>query len=288
MAEVGLLPFARVALEVASAVLPPYRTRFSKHTFTQPSRAAGLALLCLMRYEDWTFREVEVRVGEHSDLRRALGLDTVPDYTTLYRFMRRLSPPVLAQAVDEVVRRFPPPQGPVRVAIDGTGLTHRAVSAYYHKRTQLQGFARWYWLKWVLVVDLTRRLLLAQAAHAGPSNDCALLPRLLRAARETTPIGVVLADAEFDSERNHRFIREQLGARSVIPAKKGHRSWRVHGYRALMRRRFPRKLYRQRALIESIISCAKRKLSARAPGRSVHTQMLQALVLGVAFNVYQL
>ena len=29
MAEVGLLPFARTALQVATAVLPPYRSRFS-------------------------------------------------------------------------------------------------------------------------------------------------------------------------------------------------------------------------------------------------------------------
>ena len=31
MAEVGLLPLARVALQVATQVLPPYRSRFSKH-----------------------------------------------------------------------------------------------------------------------------------------------------------------------------------------------------------------------------------------------------------------
>ena len=36
MAEVGLLPFARTALEVSTAVLSPYRSRFSKHQFTQP------------------------------------------------------------------------------------------------------------------------------------------------------------------------------------------------------------------------------------------------------------
>jgi len=37
MAEVGLLPIARVALQVATQVLPPYRTRFSKHQFTSRS-----------------------------------------------------------------------------------------------------------------------------------------------------------------------------------------------------------------------------------------------------------
>jgi hypothetical protein len=31
MAEVGLLPFARIAWQVAKAVLPRYRSRFSTH-----------------------------------------------------------------------------------------------------------------------------------------------------------------------------------------------------------------------------------------------------------------
>src|SRR2546425_8900756 len=85
MAEVGLLPFARVALQVATQVLPPYRTRFSKHPFTQPPL---LAVLCLMRYEDWTFREAEVRLREHHELRAVLQLPAVPDYTTRVRFLR--------------------------------------------------------------------------------------------------------------------------------------------------------------------------------------------------------
>ena len=87
MAEVGLLPFARIALQVCRAVLPRYRTRFSKHQFTQPRL---LAILCLMRYEDWTFREAEVRLGEHRELRQVLGLVRVPDFTTPYRFLHRL------------------------------------------------------------------------------------------------------------------------------------------------------------------------------------------------------
>jgi len=33
--------------------------------FTQPQL---LAILCLMRYEDWTFREAEVRLAEDPDL----------------------------------------------------------------------------------------------------------------------------------------------------------------------------------------------------------------------------
>ena len=43
MAEVGLLPFARIALGVSRAMLPRYRSRFSKRQFTQPQL---LAILC--------------------------------------------------------------------------------------------------------------------------------------------------------------------------------------------------------------------------------------------------
>ena len=103
MAEVGLLPFARIALQVSRAVLPRYRSRFSKRQFTQPQL---LAILCLMRYEDWTFREAEVRLSEHRELRQVLGLVSVPDFTTLYRFLQRLDDQTIDRAVGETVRRL--------------------------------------------------------------------------------------------------------------------------------------------------------------------------------------
>jgi hypothetical protein len=57
---------------------------------------------------------------------------------------------------------------------------------------------------------------------------------------------------------------------------------------AEMRRAFPRRLYRRRALVESLFSSVKSKLSARAPGRSLRMQMRQALLLGLSFNLYRL
>jgi len=292
MAEIGLLAFARAAWEVAGAVLPPYRTRFSKHQFTQPQL---LAILCLMRYEDWTFREAEVRLGEHGELRQALGLRSVPDFTTLYRFLQRLDEGTLQRAVDETVRRLrKAPEGGrkrARVAVDATGLASGAVSTFFVRRLHHHGQKPlpWrYWLKWVVVVDLDRQCVLAQMARRGPWNDCASLPTVVETASEQTHIGLVLADAEFDSERNHIYIRRHLGARSVIPAKRGKKTWRVQGVRAEMRRAFPRRPYRRRALIESVFSSVKRKLSARAPGRLLPMQQRQALLLGLSFNLYRL
>lgn len=55
-----------------------------------------------------------------------------------------------------------------------------------------------------------------------------------------------------------------------------------------MRADFPREKYARRSLIETVFSVTKRKLSCRAPGRTVFTQVRQALLLGVTYNLYRL
>ena len=121
MAEIGLVRFARLALVVGEAVLPQHRTKFSKRQFTQSQL---LTVLCLMRYEDWTFREAEVRLSEHTELRSALQLNSVPDYTTLYRFLTRLCEEDVARVLREIVRRMPGRwRSPATVAVDAASRT---------------------------------------------------------------------------------------------------------------------------------------------------------------------
>ena len=189
-----------------------------------------------MRYEDWTLlRKTEVRLAEHGELRSALGLRKAPDHTTLYRFLRRLDERALVAALDESVRCVPKAnhheQEPAAiVAVDATGLAPGAISTFYVRRTHKRGgepmlWRRW--LKWLIVVDTDRQIVLAQQACSGPYNGSAMLRPLVDAAHEVTALGVVLADAEFDSEHNHRHVREQLKAASVIPAKRGKATWQV-------------------------------------------------------------
>jgi hypothetical protein len=152
MAEVGLLPFARIALQVSKAVLPRYRSRFSKHQFTQPQL---LATLCLMRHEDWTSREVEVWLGEHRELCQTLELMTVSDFTTLYRFLQRLKDQAVDRAVGETVGRLRGGKRRSRkriaVGVDATGLAQGALSTFFVRRMHPHGQKPlpWrHWLKW--------------------------------------------------------------------------------------------------------------------------------------------
>jgi|SRR5579863_3045993 len=289
MAEIGLLPFARIALQVASRVLPPFRSRFSKHQFTQPQL---LAVLCLMRYEDWTFREAETRLKEHQELRAALQLRSVPDYTTLYRFLKRLDDDTIDRGLTETVRQLRRGKRRARttVAVDGTGLSYNSVSTFFIRRIEQHSRGMTHhrhWLKWLAVVDVKQQILLSQRARQGPWCDTRALPGLVDAAAQRVPIRLVLADAEFDSQANHLHIRQHLGARSIIPAKP--RGGIPRGaIRSQMYRAFPRKPYGQRAKIETMFSVVKRKLSSRAPGRSLPLQIRQALLLGLSYNLYRL
>jgi len=114
-----------------------------------------------------------------------------------------------------------------------------------------------------MVADVDRQIILAQQARQGPRCDTPALPGLVDAASRTQPIGLVLADAEFDSEANHRYIRTALGADSVIPTNPprgipvGEIRYQMHGVR---------NLYGPRAKIETVFSVIKRKLSAKALG----------------------
>jgi hypothetical protein len=289
MAEIGLVDFAKCALAIAKRVMPLYRSKYSKHTFTQPQL---LAILCLMRYEDWTFRETEVRIQEHVELRAALELKQTPDHTTFYRFMVRLDVQIIQTALQEaalLTMKNQPARRTV-LAVDATGLAPGAMSTFFinRKHDRGQGLSWRYWLKWIVSVETKHQLLLAQIAKRGPYNDCALLRPLVDIAHQVMPASLVLADAEFDSERNHKHIREVHHMKSIIPAKRGKKTWHLNGVRAQMKNNFPAKKYSQRNLIETVFSVVKRKLSTRAPGRSLATQAMQALILGLAYNLYNL
>ena len=84
-------------------MLPPNRNRFSKNQLTQPQL---LAFLCLMRYEDWTFREAVLWLGERCESRQALGVSSVPVFTTFDRLLQRLGAQAIDGAVGGAVRRL--------------------------------------------------------------------------------------------------------------------------------------------------------------------------------------
>ena len=92
---------------------------------------------------------------------RGAEVVSVPDFTTLYRFLHRLDDQTIDRAVGETVRRlrglFACAGGGsagLRVAVDVTGLAQGAVSTFFVRRMHHHGQKPlpWrHWLKWVVV-----------------------------------------------------------------------------------------------------------------------------------------
>lgn len=78
---------AREALAVGRMALPPYASRYSKHTYTQPQL---FALLTLKQFLKTDYRGLVILLAEWGELRRVLGLTKVPHYSTLCYAERRL------------------------------------------------------------------------------------------------------------------------------------------------------------------------------------------------------
>jgi hypothetical protein len=119
---------AREALAVGRNALPPYASRYSKHTYTQPQLFALLALKQFLRTD---YRGLVALLAEWRGLRRALGLTRVPHYSALCYAERRL----LAGAEKGDLRPRPgrhpragAPRGPDRPGARGRGGRHRCAS----------------------------------------------------------------------------------------------------------------------------------------------------------------
>lgn len=299
-----LLTFARLAYEVAGRAVPDHRHRFAPQRYTQPQL---LACALLKEYLGLDYRTARETIELSGPLREALGLRTVPDHTTLWRFARDgATPEVVAAALTETVAllkeggRENGPDPPL-VAIDSTGLYCGHASRYFEKRRAGSAHKARAYQKWAAALWTGPQLVTAQPSKPGPCGDYPDLPPLAERSLASVPGAVVLADAGYDCERNHAFCRDRLGVRALIPAKTRRYVAGPSGrYRAEMVAALgcatlgvegeaaPRETYGQRWLVETLMSVVKRKWGERLTARLPQMQEAQALLRGLVYNVYRL
>jgi hypothetical protein len=107
----------------------------------------------------------------------------------------------------------------------------------------------------------------------GPCDDNRDFKPVTRKAHSIKPIKVGIGDRGYDDEKkNHEFLREELHADSIIPARyQDIPVWRTRGrYRKEMKRGYSRKKYHQRSKDETVFSVIKRTMGDEV--RSVKTR----------------
>ena len=140
-------------------------------------------------------------------------------------------------------------------------------------------------------------MVVAQWVRRGPCGDFSDLIPLADSAARVQYFDVLLADAGYDSEANHRHCRESVKVESLIPSKK-RRCVRVIAttpYRSLMVQTLgspgdpcKRRLYVQRWKAETLVSVVKRKWGEALSARLEAMQRTRALLRGLVYNLHRL
>lgn len=306
----------RAAYRLGRKVLPDHTSTFSRHDFTLPQL---FACLVLREFYGLGYRRTEHLLRDSPPWLADVGLAVAPDHNTLWRaFGAILGIRGVNRVLDLLAGSFARAKllrlSRKPLALDSTCFEQRHRSAHYDRRCrqmQLRSESREGKKrqekpgKWGASVNASRgrrvsalpklsvavaaacHLILAAKVRTGNGSDAPDFDELLYRAWKRADVKVVVADAGYDSEMNHRTARMDMGVRSIIPAGIGRPTeklpsgrWRRH-----MAKRFARKAdqkqYAQRSQSETVHSMVKRNqgsaLRSRTPERRKQEMLLRVL-----------
>jgi hypothetical protein len=294
----------RVAFELARGVLPRYGSKFSRHDFTL---AQLFACLVVKEHQRKSYREAELLLRDARHWCRDIGMRKVPDHNTLCRAFHTLNlNRRCGKLLDRLTQWFAIAKqlGSV-VAIDSSLYDTHHRSRHYEQRcrhyaSQVKSTANARRSRTArcspklgLGVCTRSHLILSARARTGMGSDAPDFdPLLFDAWRRHPRLRIVLADAGYDSEANHRIARLDMKVRSLIKIGIGRPGKRPPSgyYRRLMKKQLKGsqrgKHYGQRAQAETVNSMLKRNLGdalrSRSPKARKAEQMLRILTHNIA------
>jgi IS5 family transposase len=276
------------AWQLALQVWRLYSNPFSRHDFTLPQLFACLILREMLKL---SYRKAEKLLRDSPDWLREIGMSKSPDHNTLWRAFKLLvETKHVNRMLDLQAKMFDEARllqlSSKPLTIDSTCFERRHRSRHYdrvcrkmhlleggkytEKTDQELNRSRSRKVrqmpKLALAVASACHLILAARTHTGNGSDHPDFDPLLYRAWKRAPVKIVVADAGYDSEKNHRLARLDMNVRSIIPPKIGRPSDKPakRHYRRLMQNRFRRKAdkkyYSQRAQSETVNSMMKRNL----------------------------
>ena len=253
---------------VHSTHLPWYSNKYSRRDYTQHQL---LTILLFKEFRKEDYRTVVSNLEEMDRIRDALGLKTIPHFTTLQKFFSRIKPIYFEILLKSTLNLFYFPDDTISItAIDSSGFTSGSCSHYYSERT---GKIRKHFLKTTISVDVDQQVITGFRISKSRVHDSRHAFSLLKEYHRRLKSECYLMDRGYDSEKMHQFIRETLNANSIIPARSHQYSKNVWGkYRKEMTEHFDAERYRKRFLVETKFSILKRRFGADLKARIFQCQ----------------
>ena len=262
------------------AELPLHFSKFSNKIYSAYNK---LFLLVYKQFRKFTYEELLTDLADNLTLRAYLGLNKLPDYTTLIKFAKRLPTKVLNQLVLAFKKLIPKPK---KVAIDATGMTLDNASQHYCKRVGLKSKKRPF-MKTTFIADIERYLILLCKVRKKARHDTIdAKPMLKKLAKHYSP-EILYADRGYDDNTIFKISFEILDAYPLILQKNiftpKHR--KTGAYRKLTCDMFDYGEYLQRNKIETLNSMFKKRFGSNVKSRVDKIQKVEILTRVIAYNI---
>lgn len=300
-----------MALEVGDRMLPQYGHRFSRRDFTQPQL---FACLVLRKFFNTDYRRITAYLDDWPTLQRDLKLAKVPHFTTLQKAETKLlRDPQVRKLLSGTVAMFYGHDEPTssggssnspkvaprieQTASDSTGFETTRASRYFIRRRQrgqktrqnplYQTTTYRRFAKRGITVDCDHHLILATHRTTGPHPDVDQLKPLMAGFVDNVIPTCMLLDAGYDSEANHRLLRETLNCESWIPPTIGRPTDKLPStkWRYLMATAFDEEPFGQRWQSETVMYMLKQHQGEALTARKYQTRRREMGLMCITHNI---
>ena len=253
---------------IRRARLPMYSSKYSKQTYDQHQL---MVMVLFKEYIVTDYRKFTQLLELMYPVIDKLGLEKVPHFTTLNKFLSRIPSIKFEWILTQTVKLFyNRGDSPGIVAVDASGMTSCYASHYYSWRTDSY---RKNFLKTSIAVDTDKQIILADKITKKPSHDSKHAKTLLKQCNRVKKPYYYVMDKAYDSERIHELIRDELGSYAVIPLRNRSRK-KINGkYRKQMYIDFSKTIYFKRNLVETTFSVIKRLFGEDVKSRKYKNQI---------------
>lgn len=235
------------------------------------------------KYEFWHHalalivkQECKLGYRRVSNLLRLLGLK-VPSYSALAKMFKRLH-----WKIWQKILKTTNTQKLNIVAIDGSGMSRPLPSPYYYRRID-KPYPIEIPLKLSIAVDTKTKKILSLRLRAKYTHDIKDAKNLIRNL-PSNPKRIV-ADKGYDARWIHDYCHER-DISSMIPIRIwGKPRFKNYSLRMLSAKKFKKRIYHRREMVESIFSAIKRKFGASVSSLSAHTMKAEMYCRAIAHNI---
>ena len=282
-AETMWVRVVQLSMRLSRKYLHDYSCAKSRRDFTQPQLLTCLVLRAVARTD---YRGVCEILLLSPALREAIGLEKVPHWTTLQKFMARPEIPlIIDRMIGAVLKETGQADKPTDIAIDSSGLQSGVASIHYQtRRWEEGGTPVRKTVKISLAIVCGSMLPAALVIDLGSSADMTQMPALMTQIEMNTTPGRLFADKGYDAEWVHEIAREKWHAESYIPPVIRAPDGKIKTHWRSMMRELPA-AFGRRWHAESFFSALKRTMLSTLSSRNANTLINEAAMKILAYAI---